>query len=425
MQKKDRIIPTQYQLEDKYLNQKSNFIIDNRNTTILQRKLKGSIEGQKYGSEHLPVGSARFQEIASLMGSQYGVDTSSLVAKHNSSFPATLNAEATIQGRNIHFAPGKDTDYNIRQEVAHAIDNTLNGTPNGDFRMNGHLIDASRESKVDQMASNLFHRPNLSRDIPHRSYDANSKTLHMSQPKKNVVHQLSLGSGRVSEIENLEKRNLKDVIKRQIEVIKNRIAPLDKIKSKRVRKKRAKQNSLYKERIEVLKSPSAADVDREGYFVFRTSRFETLENCKKIVSQGQVLKRQEGKDLDVEEVIESNKAEWQKLLKDEQLDLLKFHLTDSSDFFTELRKRTLFKSTSVDENVLFGVGNLLNSKRKMKEKRTYTLLKIIEITDEDLVYDAQAEAKRNDFKIFGEEREISLVGGIKADSIVWAAAIEE
>ena len=97
-------------------------------------------------------GSTRFRQIAATMGAKYNVDTSGLHATHHSSFPGKLNAEATIQGNKIHFAPGMDTDYNIKHEVAHAIDNTLNGTPKGDQVVNGKNVDTSREKVVDSMA---------------------------------------------------------------------------------------------------------------------------------------------------------------------------------------------------------------------------------------------------------------------------------
>lgn len=99
-----------------------------------------------------PKGSSRFQQLATAMGEQHGVDTSGLEATHNSSFPAKLNAEATIQGNNIHFAPGKDSDYNIRHEVSHAIDNALHGTPQGDIEIANLKIDTTREATVDGMA---------------------------------------------------------------------------------------------------------------------------------------------------------------------------------------------------------------------------------------------------------------------------------
>ncbi len=98
-------------------------------------------------------GSSRFRQIAAAMGAAYGVDTSGLKATHHSPFPARLHAEATIQGRNIHFAPGKDTDHNIRHEVAHAIDNTINGTPKGDQVVNGQMVDTTREQVVNGMIS--------------------------------------------------------------------------------------------------------------------------------------------------------------------------------------------------------------------------------------------------------------------------------
>ncbi len=129
-------------------------ITDNRPVTVVQRKLKSVINSSeriKTPIQRKPKGSLRFQQIASQLGQQYGVDTTSLKATHNSSFPSTLNAEATIQGNNIHFAPGRDTTENIKHEVAHAIDNTLHGTPKGDTIVNGYKVDTSREKKVDRM----------------------------------------------------------------------------------------------------------------------------------------------------------------------------------------------------------------------------------------------------------------------------------
>jgi len=81
-------------------------------------------------------------------------DTSQLQFTHNSSFPGTVGAEATIQGKNIHFAPGKDTEANIKHEVAHDIINTQRGTPPAaDTMVNGQAINTSDEMKADAMMS--------------------------------------------------------------------------------------------------------------------------------------------------------------------------------------------------------------------------------------------------------------------------------
>ncbi|MCB0374561.1 MAG: hypothetical protein KDD04_01430, partial [Sinomicrobium sp.] len=132
-------------------------IVDNRPSTLYQRKLRETMNAYAAGKTNpvqrkAPKGSSRFRQIAMAMGENHGVDTSGLVATHNSSFPAKLNAEATIQGNKIHFAPGMDTDYNIRHEVGHAIDNSLNGIPKGDRVVNGQKIDTTREKVVDSMA---------------------------------------------------------------------------------------------------------------------------------------------------------------------------------------------------------------------------------------------------------------------------------
>ena len=125
---------------------------DNRSRSVIQRKQQQLMNKHDNPIQQKPKGSARFQQIATAMGAKYGVNTSDLSATHNSPFPGKLNAEATIQGNKIHFAPGMDTDYNMRHEVAHAIDNTLNGTPKGDQLVNGLSVDTTREKVVDIMA---------------------------------------------------------------------------------------------------------------------------------------------------------------------------------------------------------------------------------------------------------------------------------
>lgn len=131
--------------------------VDSRSSTVYQRQLQKAMDAHVAAKAYplqrkAATGSSRFQQVAADMGRKYGVDTSRLKATHQSPFPTKLNAEATIQGNNIHFAPGKDTDYNIRHEVAHAIDNKLNGTPKGDRLVNGQKIDTTREKVVDRMA---------------------------------------------------------------------------------------------------------------------------------------------------------------------------------------------------------------------------------------------------------------------------------
>ena len=161
-------------------------IEDNRPSTVLQRKLQGTMNAHVADrtlpiQRRAPKGSSHFQEIATAMGKTHGVDTSGLVATHNSSFPAQLNAEATIQGNKIHFAPGMDSDYNIRHEVAHAIDNTLNGTPKGDKIVNGQMVDTTREKVVDRMA-------NESVSIQRKAGNTNTQNeVHLSSSSRYIV----------------------------------------------------------------------------------------------------------------------------------------------------------------------------------------------------------------------------------------------
>ncbi len=128
-----------------------------------KEKKKGPIQAkqrplQRTGALSKPKGNARFQQIAAAMGEQHGVDTSPLQATHNSSFPEQVNAEATIQGNKIDFAPGKDTEHHMKHEVGHYIDNAKNGVPKGDQEVNGQKVDTTREQVVDKMANEPLQR---------------------------------------------------------------------------------------------------------------------------------------------------------------------------------------------------------------------------------------------------------------------------
>lgn len=124
-------------------------------------------------SEDQPKGSVAFQQIASQMGAQHGVNTSVLQAKHNSDFPATVDADATIQGNQVDFAPGKDTSQNMRHEVAHYIVNSQRGTPpTADKTVNGQKVNTTDEQKADQLAGMPLQRmetPDTARERDHQA----------------------------------------------------------------------------------------------------------------------------------------------------------------------------------------------------------------------------------------------------------------
>ena len=164
-------------------------IEDNRPSSVYQRKLRETMNSSVASmprpiKSKAPKGSSRFRQIAMDMGKKHGVDTSGLVVTQNSSFPARLNAEATIQGSNIHFAPGMDTDYNIKHEVAHAIDNKLNGTPAGNKNVSGHMVDTTREHVVEQMASGSLAKNQNKGKIERRQQSRNTIPRGTLQCKK-------------------------------------------------------------------------------------------------------------------------------------------------------------------------------------------------------------------------------------------------
>lgn len=123
-------------------------------------------EGKKppIRAKHRPVqrnmgANHKSSEIAQTLGQQHGVDTSPLQFKHNSSFPDTVNAEATIQGNKIDFASGKDTEANIKHEVGHYIVNTQRGTPpKADAQVNGQAVNTTDEVAADKIMNTPLQR---------------------------------------------------------------------------------------------------------------------------------------------------------------------------------------------------------------------------------------------------------------------------
>lgn len=97
-------------------------------------------------------------DLKSQMGNQYGVDLSGFKEHKDSAFPGSVGALATIQGKDIHYAPGQFTENNRKHELGHAIDNTLNGTPKGDKVVNGQSIDTTREKVADKIAETPLQR---------------------------------------------------------------------------------------------------------------------------------------------------------------------------------------------------------------------------------------------------------------------------
>ncbi|EAY25868.1 ribonuclease domain-containing protein [Microscilla marina] len=136
------------------------------------------------------------ESIAQTMGNQYGVDTSDLKIKQNSPFPNTVGADATIQGKNIDFAPGKDTEQNIKHEVGHYIVNTQRGTPpKANKTVNGQPVNTTDEKAADQIADTPLQMKteggNISSEI------SLSAPMQLKQGGENEVIQrvMSRGSG--------------------------------------------------------------------------------------------------------------------------------------------------------------------------------------------------------------------------------------
>ena len=144
----------------------------------IQRK-KSPIQTKQQPIQRTTNGPSRSSEIAKAMGTQYGVDTSPLQFNHNSSFPDKVNAEATIQGNKIDFAPGKDSDHTIKHEIGHYIDNTLNGTPTGNATVQGQRIDTTREQAADKIA-----------DTPLQRKQEPEETVASQPPQHDVVQRV-------------------------------------------------------------------------------------------------------------------------------------------------------------------------------------------------------------------------------------------
>lgn len=115
---------------------------------------------QPHQAKHRPVQrhTSGARDLKTDMGTQYGVDLSGFKEHQNSVFPAKVGALATIQGKDIHYAPGQYTEQNRKHELGHAIDNTLNGVPKGDTTVQGYNIDTTREKAADKIAETPVQR---------------------------------------------------------------------------------------------------------------------------------------------------------------------------------------------------------------------------------------------------------------------------
>ena len=157
-----------------------------------KEKKKGPIQAkqrplQRATTSSKPKGNAQFQQIAAAMGEQHGVDTSPLQATHNSPFPEQVNAEATIQGNKINFAPGKDTEHHMKHEVGHYIDNAKNGVPKGDQEVNGQKVDTTREQVVDKMANEPLQQKSAGEGVSNNvSSFSSSSGSHSSNPIQRI-----------------------------------------------------------------------------------------------------------------------------------------------------------------------------------------------------------------------------------------------
>lgn len=127
---------------------------------------------------------------------KYGADLSQVNIQENSSFPASVNAKATIQGNDIHIAPGEGKSVK-NHEIGHAIDNQLNGTPKADTKINGQAVntDKSRENAADKIRAELDNLPVQRQEDVSQVSTPSQKTQNSKgtiQRKLNSTHGTSL-----------------------------------------------------------------------------------------------------------------------------------------------------------------------------------------------------------------------------------------
>ena len=169
---------------------KSNIALAEYQSKMAETYGVGNTEGSPIQRQTKP----QSNDLKSLMGIQYGVDLSRYKEHQNSSFPASVGAAATIQGRNIHYAPGQYTTQNRKHELGHAIDNTLNGTPKGDATIQGHNIDTTREKAANKIADTPLQRKentNLNTGKEAFSQSDNAVIMHNTAGGNNVCQMTS------------------------------------------------------------------------------------------------------------------------------------------------------------------------------------------------------------------------------------------
>lgn len=136
-----------------------------RQTGVLQAQQtkegrKGAIQAKQQPVQRKRNSGGVEPHIQQYAAQKYGADLSKVSIVENSSFPASVNAKATIQGNSIHVAPGESSTVK-NHEIGHAIDNQLNGTPKADSKVNGQAVntDQTRENAADRIGAELGNVP--------------------------------------------------------------------------------------------------------------------------------------------------------------------------------------------------------------------------------------------------------------------------
>ncbi len=359
---------------------------------------------------------------------------------YNSLKPAQLQAHAYAQGTHIHLAPGQEK--HLPNEAWHVVQQKQGRVkPTMQFKAGVNINDdKGLEKKADVMGVRAIadgwlseYQPSLLK-IPYATHLPSivQKTGEKDKEKDSE----KMGSGKISELLT-EKKTYRAAISEQIKKLKDKLG-----------------DDAYNRRVKVIKKPKSSEMDSKGYIVYKTTGNLSEKECKRIAFKGMAMKSQDeqltkepdwpcclpapcfscwgvNKKKLIEDAQKETKEKWEKLNPYEKQLFLTNHMTGNGmKYFPGLYPSTkedkkvlekyepLFQATSRRPSLLYDLD--LNQDKDKKN-----LVYIIALSDDhDLVYDPLRDAKKDLKDEHRREREISVAGGIRGESIIWAAMLE-
>ena len=382
-------------------------IADNRESTMYQQKLQKGMhvatensinpiqrKANKTGlPDNLKLG------IEKLSG--YSMDD--VKVHYNSNKPAQLKAHAYAQGTDIHLA--SDQEKHLPHEAWHVVQQMQGRVkPTMQLKSKAYVNnDVVLEKEANLMGIKALDQGRMTNQHTQTGLTVMKNIIPSTS---NGVAQLKIKDENHGTLENADFPHCtyNDMYTGQMNAIKSKFG-----------------EEAWNGK-EILKDNININDKEKRYLVQRSAKNLRMEQCIDMVNSG-ILSGKLRDETDnnnsnevnkaIEKQIEEHKTNYYDTneYKDNELGIA-LYKHKGSDY-----KTSEFVSTSYDSSFLY------YPEIKSKFPDRYILLTIIELSNQDRVYNPTKMLGKRGINAFAEEKEISVVGGIRPERIVWAVAI--